>query len=368
MDTSKGPTFGTIRLDDIIVDKGFNVRQNFDAEELTLLADSLFEDGQDEPITVNQTGDEEYHLIDGERRYRAAKEADLEEVECKIYQDLDSLTALQKHLRSDIHKTKLSPLEQAIGMRRLTEHGMSIAEVAGFFKVSDDTVRRRLSLLDLPVEIQMMITRQHHALPIRHAEYIATLPTSEALQVAREAAPKMGPVQSEEWVKAKVDTIKNGPRLAGVEPPQRPSRKERRQENQRQAQAQVRKESTAPAATVPGPITPSPASAEHTEPQETREPIDEAKRLAAVDCQVGIVGSLEMSLYGELILTGAMITVRVGDEDSKDVHMFKVSELSVPGLGGNGVAKLVELMEKHQPKATPARKKRTVKKPVKKKK
>jgi len=228
-----------LRVYEIEVDKGFNVRQQFDSAQLGLLVRSLETDGQDAAVTVNRDAEGRVHLIDGERRLRAARNAGMEEIECKVYHDLAPVEALKKHLRSDVHKVKLNPMEQAAGMARLVENGLSVPDTAEFFDVSDDTVRRRLRLLELPAEVQKMMTRPMFALPIRQAEYIATLPASEAIQVARQAAPKTGPVAGEEWVKAAVDEIKKGKHLDGMEAVPA-SRKDRREQKKQAAAAAVR--------------------------------------------------------------------------------------------------------------------------------
>lgn len=319
-ETNKGPTFGTIALADIIVDKGFNIRQDFDREGLDLLGRSLAADGQDEPITVNQTGDEQYHLIDGERRYRAAREAGLETVQCQIYQDLDTLTAMKKHLRSDVHKKNLGPIEQAIGMQRLGEHGMTIKQVAEFFGKSEDTVRRRLGLLGLPGEVQKMITRTHHPLPIRQAEYLIGLSTSEALRIARQAAPSVGPVASEEEVKVLVDAVKKGPDLPEVEPVRPAGRAERRKKKQEQARRGLDQKLKAAR-------TPAPKGAADLKP-------------IAVKC--GITGRMKIKADGQILIAGAMLTVNA---DGK-IATVKLAELGLELLESDAMKQIAGVLKK----------------------
>lgn len=233
------PVFERLTLASIVVDKGFNCRQTMDETELNLLGESLVADGQDDPITVNWCeADERYHLIDGERRYRALTRAGIETAECKVYRDLDALAALKKHLRSDVYKTKLSPMDQAIGMQRLVELGEPIKAIAAFFGCGDDMVRRRLDLLDLPAEVQKMVTRKLYPLPIRHAEYLTHLNDSDALRIARQAAPSTGPVVAEEQVKAWVDQLTKGPELPGMNH-RPPSRQQRREQKKKQVQRQA---------------------------------------------------------------------------------------------------------------------------------
>jgi ParB/RepB/Spo0J family partition protein len=343
------PVFERLALAAIVVDKGFNCRQEIDDEELDLLGQSLKADGQDEAITVNWCeADEQYHLIDGERRFRALVKAKVEHAECKVYRDLDALEALKKHLRSDVHKKKLSPMDQAIGMQRLIEMGETIKSTAKFFGCGDDMVRRRLDLLDLPAEVQRMIVRKQCPLPIRHAEYLTALNDSDALRIARQAAPSTGPVVAEEQVKAWVDDVIKGPEFEDMKH-QPTSRKDRRRRAQKKIAPPSRDQSSCPAGGGGGETPPESMK------QNFRKAIAEAT--PEVACNIGIVGKLAMTENG-LVVNGAMVTVRMDE----GVHLVKVAEFAVDLREGKDVKAVIDLMKKHQPKKPEPRKKTATKK------
>lgn len=331
----KGPTFASLAVAEIAVDKGFNVRQDFDAEGLDLLGRSLAGDGQDEPVTVNRI-DGQYYLIDGERRFRAAVAAGLKTLECKIYEDLPFLEALKKHLRSDIHKKYLNPIDQADGMNRLLECGLSVRQIAEFFGKSEDLVRRRMALLDLPVEIQKMIKRPHHPLPIRQAEMLAGLSNSHALQIARAAAPKTGPAASEEQVKVWVDRIKKGPDLPGAESGPPAGRAERRKKNQQKAKTNP----------LPQEKSETRTEDEPTRPRAVQAAPNGAADLKPVEVKCGLTGKMKIRPGGQILLDSALLTINAG---GGRIQSFRLAELGLEILDSRIVEDVVELLRRAQP-------------------
>ncbi len=100
-------------------------RRDFDAAALMELTHSIERDGIIQPIIVRKTAPNEYQIIAGERRWRAAKAAGLKEVPV-IVRTADDQQVLELALVENIQREDLNPIELAIAFHRMaTELGMS---------------------------------------------------------------------------------------------------------------------------------------------------------------------------------------------------------------------------------------------------
>lgn len=135
------------------------VREQFDEESIAGLAATLKTQGQLQPIRVRKVG-EKYVITDGERRYRAAKVAGLSELDAIIEErDLTSGEVIERSLIANCQREDLAPLEKASGIASLMkETGWNASEVANRLGMTNATVSRLLSLLELPAEIQDQVT------------------------------------------------------------------------------------------------------------------------------------------------------------------------------------------------------------------
>jgi ParB family transcriptional regulator, chromosome partitioning protein len=132
-------------------------RQEFDAESLARLAESLRTRGQLQPIRVRwDEGRGVYVIVCGERRWRAARLAGLPTLSCVIMErpggpgELLALQLIENALRED-----LSAMEQARAYRALIDrNGWSARQLAAELAVNPATVTRALALLELPSTIQ----------------------------------------------------------------------------------------------------------------------------------------------------------------------------------------------------------------------
>ncbi|AQT69939.1 putative chromosome-partitioning protein ParB [Anaerohalosphaera lusitana] len=209
-----------LEVKSIIVPDGNNNRQRFDNQKLFELGESFKENSQLQPIIVNRVNDHNY-LIAGERRLRAARAAGLAFVEAKVFEDLDELTVLRMHIAENRDREQLNVLEEARGMQRLADHGWEVKKIAEEYHVTDSTVRKRLNLLKLPDDVQEMIVRDENPLPTHQALCLVGLSESEARQLARRAAPFLGPVAGEAEVRGWVNELKEakaGPKLVDDPP------------------------------------------------------------------------------------------------------------------------------------------------------
>jgi ParB family transcriptional regulator, chromosome partitioning protein len=121
------------------------------AEDLAELADSIREHGIIQPLIVTQdTEEDNYILVAGERRLRAAKLANLELVPVIIRQVTDQ-QRLELALIENVQRADLTPLETAEAYRQLNEtFGLSHEEIAGRVGKNRVTVTNTLRLLKLP--------------------------------------------------------------------------------------------------------------------------------------------------------------------------------------------------------------------------
>ena len=155
-DEKSGDGVKTLRIS-MIDPKADQPRKNFEPEALAQLADSIAANGVLQPILVRQTGDR-YEIIAGERRFRGAKLAGLNEIPA-IVVEADDLTAARYALIENLQREDLNPYEEAVAYDRLmVEFGLSQEEIAGQLGKSRSAVANSLRLLDLPEEVVKMLT------------------------------------------------------------------------------------------------------------------------------------------------------------------------------------------------------------------
>ena len=105
-------------------------RQDFDEEELAALADSISTHGIIQPLTVRELSSGYYQIIAGERRWRAARIANLSEVPAVII-EADDRKVKELALIENLQRQDLNPVEEAMGYRSLMdEYGMTQEEAA----------------------------------------------------------------------------------------------------------------------------------------------------------------------------------------------------------------------------------------------
>lgn len=161
-------------------------RRDFDPQELQDLADSIAVHGVIQPLTVRQLASGYYQIIAGERRWRAARMANLSEIPAVVV-EADDRKAMELALIENLQRQDLNPVEEARGYDVLIrEYGLTQEEAAGQVGKSRPAVANALRLLALCPEVLAMV--QEGKLSAGHARAILTLKT-EKLQ--REAARKI---------------------------------------------------------------------------------------------------------------------------------------------------------------------------------
>jgi len=138
-------------------------RKTFDQKSLKELAESIKEYGLLQPISVEYIEEDDYFkIINGERRFEAAKLASLSEIPC-IIKDIDKRTRLIHQLIENIQRQDLPPLEEAeaiqnlIDNRRIENPDYSQREAAKDLGLPKSYVNEMLSLLKLPPDIKRSV-------------------------------------------------------------------------------------------------------------------------------------------------------------------------------------------------------------------
>lgn len=128
-------------------------RQDFDEEELQALADSISVHGVIQPLTVRETGTGYYQIIAGERRWRAARLANLTDIPVVII-EADDKKAMELALIENLQRQDLNPVEEALGYRSLIdEYGLTQEDAAARVGKSRPAVANALRLLGLCPEV-----------------------------------------------------------------------------------------------------------------------------------------------------------------------------------------------------------------------
>ena len=160
-------------------------RKNFDGEELQALADSISVHGLLQPITVRETDSGYYQIVAGERRWRAARLAGLDQVPALLV-EADDRKSKEIALIENLQRQDLNPVEEAMGYQTLIrEHGLTQDEVAKQVGKSRPVVTNSRRLLSLCPEALEML--KNGAITAGHARALLTLPEKKQ----REAAQKV---------------------------------------------------------------------------------------------------------------------------------------------------------------------------------
>ena len=161
-------------------------RKEFDPVAMQALADSIAEHGMIQPLTVRETAGGYYQIIAGERRWRAARMAGLEEVPVLVV-EADDRKVMELALVENLQREDLNPMEEAAGYRTLMEeYGLTQAETAQRVGKSRPAVANALRLLSLSDELAELV--RSGALSPGHARALLGL-NSEKLR--RQAAQRI---------------------------------------------------------------------------------------------------------------------------------------------------------------------------------
>ncbi len=161
-------------------------RQDFDEEELQALSDSIAVHGVIQPLTVRQLPSGYYQIIAGERRWRAARMANLSEIPAVVV-EADDKKAMELALIENLQRQDLNPVEEALGYQSLmADYGLTQEETASRVGKSRPAVANALRLLQLHPDVLEML--RSGKLTAGHARAVLSI-KSEKKQL--EAAQKI---------------------------------------------------------------------------------------------------------------------------------------------------------------------------------
>ena len=157
-------------------------RTSFNSDGLEELAASIRANGIIQPIIVRRMGDS-YQIVAGERRWRAARIAELEEVPV-VVQDVADRAMLEVALIENIQREDLNPIETAHAFERLgRDLGLSQEEIGRRTGKDRTSIANIVRLLKLPREVQLLVAERR--LSMGHARAILGLATpDEQIQLA----------------------------------------------------------------------------------------------------------------------------------------------------------------------------------------
>ena len=186
----------------------WQVRKNFDQNELNSLSQSIKNNGIFQPIVVisDKENSGKYKIVAGERRWRAAQLANIHEVPVILRDDLSSEKIVEISLLENLERSDLNPIEEAKGYEDLiNEHNYTQEKVAKMFSKSRPYITNFLRLLTLSDEIKTYIV--DGKLSVGHAR--ALIGSENSLELAREIIKKRLSVRDVEKILKKTEKSDN---------------------------------------------------------------------------------------------------------------------------------------------------------------
>ncbi len=166
----------------------YQPRKDMSQEALDELTQSIQRQGIIQPIVVREIAPLKYEIIAGERRWRAARQAGLEQVPCVIRQVEDD-SAVAIALIENIQREDLNAMEEAVALQRLlTEFELTQQQVAEVVGKSRSTVTNLLRLNSLDDSVKRML--EHGDIEMGHARALLALDNDAQLSAARTVAQK----------------------------------------------------------------------------------------------------------------------------------------------------------------------------------
>jgi len=170
---------------DLIRPGTYQARRSFDPERIAELAASIRESGVVQPVVVRSL-DDGYELLAGERRWRAAQQAQLHEIPAILRDDLSDDEAMVLGLIENLQRESLTPIEAAAGLQFLADHyELTHAEAAKRIGKSREYVSNYLRLLKLAEPVQKLVNER--LLTLGHAKALAGLPAAMQPGMAMDA-------------------------------------------------------------------------------------------------------------------------------------------------------------------------------------
>ena len=165
-------------------------RRDFDPEELQSLADSIAAHGIVQPLTVRELSSGYYQIIAGERRWRAARIAELHEIPAVII-EADDRKVMELALIENLQRQDLNPVEEALGYQTLMgDYGLTQEDAAKRVGKSRPAVANALRLLNLPEKVLDMVRKNE--LSAGHARAVLSLKSEKQQELAAQKIAALG--------------------------------------------------------------------------------------------------------------------------------------------------------------------------------
>lgn len=182
----------------------YQPRTRMDEESLQALASSIKAQGLMQPILVRRIAAERYEIIAGERRWRAARLAEMDEVPV-VVREVPDQAALAMALIENIQRENLNPLEEAQGIQRLIdEFDLTHQEAAEAVGRSRAATTNLLRLLNLTAQVQQLVFENR--IDMGHARALLALDGHQQVELAlRVAEENLSVRETERRVNALLD-------------------------------------------------------------------------------------------------------------------------------------------------------------------
>ena len=193
----------TLRLSQLQPGK-YQPRTRMDEGALYELAESIRSQGVMQPILVRPASPKGYEIIAGERRFRAAQLAGLDEVPVLVRDVADEAAAVMA-LIENMQREDLNPLEEAQGLQRLVgEFGLTHEQAAQAVGRSRSAATNLLRLLNLSAPVQQMLLAGD--LEMGHARALLALDAAQQIMAANQVAAKKLSVREAEKLVARLQS------------------------------------------------------------------------------------------------------------------------------------------------------------------
>jgi ParB family chromosome partitioning protein len=198
----------------------FQPRDRFTEEALEELANSIAQKGVLQPVTVREVQYDNFELVTGERRWRAAKMAGLNTIPA-IIRAFEDEEMMEVALIENLQREDLNPIEEAYAYQKMIEKfDITQEKVAGRVSKSRSAVANTLRLLNLPPSVQEFVSRE--TISMGHARALLSLEAKKQTELAKKIAEEgLSVRKTEELVKKhsnKNKTNKNKKKKKELEP------------------------------------------------------------------------------------------------------------------------------------------------------
>ncbi len=192
---------------DAIIPNKYQPRTRFEKDTIVELAQSIQENGLIQPLVVRAISDDQYELVAGERRYRAAYIAGFKEVPC-IVQDYSEQQSAEIAIIENIQREDLTAIEEAIAYEKLMQsHNYTQSQLATKVGKKQSTIANKLRLLNLPDNIQTKV--RERSISERHARALLSLRNEKKMNDVMEQiiSKDLTVKQTEDLVQSKIKPL-----------------------------------------------------------------------------------------------------------------------------------------------------------------